>query len=303
MKFAFAAVLLVLTLASGTHATKTFLKGDPSSSFHVLDKINTILEKELNMLTDSQADSGSQVALRGTMENAMSFRGYFPSKKGKLAGFYTAIKGVAMKKAKWVRGKINGHPYIWMAFKVVATVVTAVFCPACVIVVGAAFAAVDIAVNLANLKEASDDLPKQLTGEAKATCLQIAAAKTLLVVVAAGVNVFVPIPLDVAQLAGAATGAIFASIDWGALLGATTEAATGTTAAATDAAMDGMVAGAVGEKVNMAADKQIEEAMKKIKTSNGKIGRCDCKKVADKPDWEGDWELEGDSAAAGATVH
>ena len=55
-------LLLLVASASGGQAERSYLKGeDPSSSFRVLDRINTILEKELNML-----DGGSQVSECGS---------------------------------------------------------------------------------------------------------------------------------------------------------------------------------------------------------------------------------------------
>ena len=239
------------------------------------------------------------------MDNAMSFAGkgsYFPATKAKMRAAWTKMKTVAGKKAKWIRGKINSHPYAWMAFKVASTVVTAVFCPACAVILGAAFAVADITRELANLKEAADQLGP-MSGEAKATCLSAQGAKTLLVVVAAGVNVFVPIPLDVAQLAGAAAGAFLGSIDWGSILGAGGNAVA---AGATDSVFDGIAAGAVGEKANKLADnaiendKKSEEMVNELKKIPGaKMGKCDCSKIPDDTDASvADTQLEGTGSDA-----
>ena len=95
----------------------------------------------------------------------------------------------------WAKGKIDKHPYKWMAFKVGVTTITTIICPACSIVVAAAFYGIDAISKLKDLKDAISILPEGLSDEAKAACVGAAAASTLMMITAGAVNIFVPIPL------------------------------------------------------------------------------------------------------------
>merc|ERR1711871_280879 len=146
------------------------------------------------------------------------------------AGAKTVAKSASTQLVRF-HGMIKKHPYVWCAFKVSVTVVTAIFFPEVILaamIMKAAFAVMDSAVELKNLKDAHDDLPAELGPDARAACMHIPKAKAVLVVANAVASVFLPVDVpigagaSVSAAAGAAGGAVvktaeeeaIASVDW-----------------------------------------------------------------------------------------
>jgi hypothetical protein len=202
-------------------------------------------------------------------------------------------------------GMIKEHPYVWCAFKVAVgvgltsiTVVTAIFAPQVILaafIVKAAFAVMDSAVELKNLKDAQDDLPAELGPDARAACMYIPKAKAILVVANAVASVFLPLPIEipigagasVSAAAGAAGGAVvktaeeeaIASVDWKTLFDEAKQA--GSKGPAEKALVDiakGSVTGAIGQ----ATDDKVNKALDNIKNAKGKLAKLSCSRLAQK---------------------
>ena len=191
--------------------------------------------------------------------------------KDKVAAAGAAGKAAAESGLVWAKAKVANNPYTWMAFKVVSTIVTTIICPACTIAVGVTFLVVDSFVALKNLKEASDDLPPDLTDEAKAACMGVQTFQTLLVITTGVVNIFVPFAnQDIASATANGVSKVFAAVDFSAILetgAATTEAAKGTLTFMGKVVKDAF-AGATGQ----ATDDGVNKMIQKIKDKKDKDG-------------------------------
>ena len=98
----------------------------------------------------------------------------------------------------------------------------------------------------------------------------------MIVVTAAAVNVFVPVPLDVAGGAAEGAKAALGLVDWNSLFNAGADpAASAMTSIATDSAT-----GAAGQ----ATDDKCTAAVNKIKEKNGKMAKLTCSEAAKKAD-------------------